>query len=80
MEKRDQVDQWELPKHKRYRVREIKGSEGKEIREGTVTCQSGNFILVNLDDGWARRSTINNWVRLYPPPTETAVGATVVYQ
>ena len=64
MEKRDQ---WELPKHKRYRVREIKGSEGKEIREGTVTCQSGDVICVNFDDGWVMRTNINKFVRIEVP-------------
>ena len=76
----EKQDQWELPKHQWYRVREIQGSEGKQIREGTVTCQSGNRILVILDDKWPRRCTHDNWMRLESPVTEVAVGAEIVYQ
>ena len=58
-------DEWELPEYKWYRVREIKSTlEGKKIREGWVTCQSGNRICVNADDDWVIRTTIFEWVRI----------------
>ena len=61
MEKRDR---WTLPKFKQYRVKEIKGSGGKAPREGTVTCQAGDVICVNFDDGWAMRTSIDKFVRI----------------
>ena len=75
-------EQWELPKHQWYRVRERGGSEGKQIREGTVTCQCGNRILVIWDDKWptCKRSSLNMWIRIASPDTVAASGAEIVYQ
>ena len=69
----EKQDQWELPRHERYRVRQIKGSDGKQIREGTVVAQSGTRICVNYDDGLARNHNIKDWVRI---PAEAVAGAT----
>ena len=75
-------EQWELPKNQWYRVRERCGSEGKQIREGTVTCQSGNRILVILDDTWStcKRSSLDMWIRIASPDTVASSGVEIVYQ
>ena len=73
-EKKQQKGPWELPTHKWYRVREKKGAHGMPIRDGTVTCQSGDRVCVHFDDGWVERRSIGDFVR-FPAIAEDAATA-----
>ena len=75
-------EQWELPKNQWYRVRHKSTIKGEQIREGTVTCQNDNRVLVILDDKWSTstRSSLDMWIRIASSDTDAGSRMEIVYQ